>query len=53
MIGIEDSQYTYEYKDYFKILPSINNWFEDSKELKMEKRYRQTSPIQVITIKIG
>ena len=29
MIGIEDSQFTYEYKDYYKILPSINQWYED------------------------
>lgn len=29
MIGMEDSMYTYEYKDFFKILPSINNWSND------------------------
>jgi len=29
MIGPEDSIYTYEYDDYFKILPSIHNWSED------------------------
>ena len=26
MIGVEDAPYTYEYPDYFKILPSINAW---------------------------
>lgn len=26
MIGSEDSQYTYEYSDYYKILPAIHNW---------------------------
>ena len=26
MIGIEDSPFTYEYKKFYKILPSINNW---------------------------
>ena len=26
MITKEDSLYTYEYEDYYKILPSINNW---------------------------
>ncbi len=26
MISNEDSYYTYEYSDYFKILPQINNW---------------------------
>jgi UDP-N-acetylglucosamine 4,6-dehydratase/5-epimerase len=29
MIGIEDAFYTYEYSEYFKILPSINNWSND------------------------
>jgi len=29
MIGTEDVLYTYEYDDYFKILPSINNWSAD------------------------
>ena len=29
MIGQEDALYTYEYSDYFKILPSINNWSKD------------------------
>ena len=29
MIGPEDALYTYEYDDYFKILPSINNWSKD------------------------
>jgi len=26
MIGLDDAPHTYEYEDYFKILPSINNW---------------------------
>ena len=30
MIGIEDAPYTYEFSDYYKILPAINNWHEDS-----------------------
>jgi len=29
MIGPEDAIYTYEYSDYFKILPSINGWADD------------------------
>jgi UDP-N-acetylglucosamine 4,6-dehydratase (inverting) len=29
MIGSEDALYTYEYPEYFKILPSINNWSKD------------------------
>jgi len=30
MIGAEDSIHTYEYSEYFKILPSINDWSNDS-----------------------
>ena len=33
MIGIEDAPYTYEYEEYFKILPAINNWFQDPKRV--------------------
>lgn len=29
MIGTEDALYTYEYKDFYKILPAIYNWSED------------------------
>ena len=29
MIGMEDAPFTYEYKEHFKILPSINNWSSD------------------------
>ena len=31
MIGFDDSYYTYEYKDYYKILPAINNWNLDKR----------------------
>ena len=34
MIGEEDSPYTYEYDDYYKILPSINNWHLCEKRIK-------------------
>jgi UDP-N-acetylglucosamine 4,6-dehydratase/5-epimerase len=30
MISPEDSLYTYEYKEHFKILPAINNWSTDA-----------------------
>jgi len=33
MIGIEDTPYTYEYPDYFKILPSINGWANDQERV--------------------
>jgi len=29
MIGSEDAPYTYEYPEYYKILPSINDWAND------------------------
>ena len=30
MIGVEDSLYTYEYTDYYKILPNIHGWDKDA-----------------------
>ena len=33
MIGSEDAYYTYEYPDYFKILPSINDWSRDPERI--------------------
>ena len=33
MIGIEDTPYTFEYPNYFKILPAINQWFDDPKRI--------------------
>jgi UDP-N-acetylglucosamine 4,6-dehydratase/5-epimerase len=33
MIGESDSNYTYEYENYFKILPSIHNWHTDPKRI--------------------
>ena len=37
MIGIDDSPHTYEYDDYFKILPAINNWSIDEKRINNGK----------------
>ncbi len=37
MISIEDAQFTYEYKDYYKILPSIHNISKDKKRIKNGK----------------
>jgi len=34
MIGEDDAPYTYEYNDYYKILPSINNWSLSKKLIK-------------------
>lgn len=38
MIGSEDSLTTYEYSWYYKILPQLNNWFEDKKRFKGGKK---------------
>jgi len=38
MIGIEDAPYTYEYKNYFKILPTINSWSDDPHRQKDGKK---------------
>lgn len=34
MIGAEDAHYTFAYKDYYKILPSINSWAADPHRIK-------------------
>ncbi len=34
MISTEDSYYTYEYSEYFKVLPSINDWYQDDRRIK-------------------
>ncbi len=34
MIGAEDSMYTYEFSDYYKILPAIHEWSEDQARIK-------------------
>ena len=33
MINYEDAPHTFEYKDYFKILPAINNLSKDKKRI--------------------
>ena len=38
MISTEDSYSTYEYSDYFKILPQINEWGKDAKRIKDGKK---------------
>jgi len=47
MIGIEDALYTYEYPEYFKILPSINDWFKDEARIgdgiKVPENFMYTS----------
>lgn len=38
MISTEDSYYTYEYEDYYKILPSIHNWSKDPARINGGKK---------------
>ena len=38
MIGEEDSLSTYEYENYFKILPVINHWDDDPLRIKTGKK---------------
>jgi UDP-N-acetylglucosamine 4,6-dehydratase (inverting) len=38
MIGSEDSHSTYEYSEYYKILPQINNWDKDKLRIKKGKK---------------
>ena len=38
MIGTEDSFYTYEYAEHFKILPAIHNWDRDISRIKDGRR---------------
>ena len=41
MIGAEDSLYTYEYPEHFKILPAINNWDQDVNRIKAGIRLQE------------
>jgi UDP-N-acetylglucosamine 4,6-dehydratase (inverting) len=34
MIGAEDAPHTYEYEDFFKIIPAIHNWSKDPVRIK-------------------
>ena len=47
MIGFEDAPYTYSYKDYYKILPSINSWYLEENRIKdgviVSKNFEYTS----------
>ena len=41
MIGSEDAPYTYEYSDYYKILPMINDWNKDKKRIGKGKKVKE------------
>ena len=38
MISAEDSYSTFEYNNYYKILPQINEWMLDTKRIKNGKK---------------
>jgi UDP-N-acetylglucosamine 4,6-dehydratase len=38
MIGSEDALHTFEYPEYFKILPAIHNWSQDPTRIKEGKK---------------
>ena len=40
MISAEDSMTTYEFDDYYKILPTINNWHLDKNRIKDGKKVK-------------
>ena len=41
MIGVEDAPHTFEYKEYFKIIPAIHNWSKDPERIKDGKRVEE------------
>ena len=41
MIGLEDAPYTFQYDDYYKILPCINDWAKDLSRIKDGKKVEQ------------
>lgn len=40
MISEEDSTFTYEYKNYFKILPHLHDWHKDKRRIKNGKKVK-------------
>ena len=40
MIGLEDAMHTYEYSDYYKILPMIHSWSTDPSRIKDGRKVR-------------
>ena len=40
MIGLEDAAHTFEYNDYYKILPDLNGWSSDQKRIGSGKKVK-------------
>jgi len=41
MIGFEDAPHTFEYESFYKILPAIHNWSNDSNRIKNGKKVNE------------
>ena len=41
MVAKEEAPYSFEYKDYYKILPYINKWYMDKKRIKDGKKVKE------------
>ena len=41
MISKDDSHYTYEYDDYYKILPALNDWVNSKERIKSGKKVEE------------
>jgi FlaA1/EpsC-like NDP-sugar epimerase len=57
MIGLEDAPHTYEYDDYYKILPAIHSWSSDPSRIndgiKVEEHFTYTSDKNTEWMAIG
>ena len=53
MISSDDSFSTYEYLNYYKILPQINEWGKDNLRIKKGKKFKMDLFIAVIIIQNG
>ena len=49
MIGLEDAAHTFEYCDYYKILPAIHDWSSDP--LRIKKGIKVPADFQYISNK--
>ena len=53
MISIDDAPFTYEYKDYYKIFPSINLWSKKLNKINKGKKVSKNLITDQIPIKNG
>ena len=53
LISIDESRYTYEFSDYYKILSPLNNWTIVKRENALENVFSKASHIRVILTRNG